>query len=296
MHQKRLGTTAVNQGIYPQNFKCAQVTPIHRSGSEKVCTNYRPISVLSTLSKIFEKLLCDRLYHYVECKSRLSKHQYGFRAKVSTEFAIYDIVECILENLDQKIPTCAVFLDLSKAFDTVDNSVLLWKLEHYYGIRGLPLQLFENYLHRLEQYTVVNKCRSQTQQIICGLPQGSISSPLHVSLYVNDLPKVSNFETTLSADDTCLILANKNIDILEKMVDQEINKVDSWMRHNKLSLNYSKTVYMIFISDKKQSSPFKVQIGSHLINRVNSTKCVGMHLDNKLNWDTHISKLESTFS
>ena len=156
----------------------------------------------------------------------LSKHQYGFRAKVSTEFAIYDIVECILETLDQKIPTCAVFLDLSKAFDTVDHSVLLWKLEHYYGIQGLPLQLFENYLHSPEQYTVVNKCRSQSQQANCGLPQGSILSPLLFSLYVNDLPKESNFKTTLFVDDTCLILANKNIDILEKMVDQEINKVD----------------------------------------------------------------------
>jgi len=133
--------------------------------------------MLSPLNKIFEKLLYDRLYHHVDCKSMLSKHQYGFRAKVSTEFAIYDIVECISENLEQKIPTCAVFLDLSKAFDTVDHSVLLWMLEHYYGIRGLPLQLFENYLHRREQYTVVNKCRSQTQQINCGLPQGLILSP-----------------------------------------------------------------------------------------------------------------------
>jgi len=189
----KIFNNCINQGIYPQNFKCAQVTPIHESGPENVCTNYRPISVLSPLNKIFEKLLYDSLYHYVECKSMLSKHQYGFRAKVSTEFAIYDIVECISENLDQKILTCAVFLDLSKAFDTVDHSVLLWKLEHYYGIRGLPLQLFENYLHRREQYTIVDKCRSQTQQINCGLPQGSILSPLLFSLYVNDLPKVSNF-------------------------------------------------------------------------------------------------------
>ena len=115
---------------------------------------------LSTLKKIFETFFYDRLYHYVECKSMLSKHQYGFRAKVSAEFAFYDIVECILENLDQIIPTCAVFLELSQAFDTVDHSVLLWKLEHYYGSRGLPLQLFEINLHRREQYTVVNKCRS----------------------------------------------------------------------------------------------------------------------------------------
>jgi len=143
--------------------------------------------------------------------------------------------------------------------------VVLWKLEHFYGIRGLSLQLFEHYLHRREQYTVVNKCRSQIQQINCGLPQGSILSPLLFSLYVNDLPKVPNFEATLFADDTCFILANKNIDILEKMVDQEINNVDSWMRHNKLSLNYSKTVHMMFNSDKKQSSPFRVQIGSNLL-------------------------------
>ena len=181
----------------------------------------------------------------------LSKHQCGFRAIVATEFAIYDIVQCISKKLDQKIPTCAVFLHLSKAFDTVDHSVLLWKLEHQYGIRGLPLQLFENYLHRREQYAVVNKCRSQTQHINCGLPLGSILSPLLFSLHDNDLPKVSNFKTTLFADGTCLILANKNIDILIKVVDQEINKVDSWMRHNMLSLNYSKTVYMIFNSDKK---------------------------------------------
>ena len=165
-----------------------------------------------------------------------SKHQCGFRAKVSTEFATYDIVECILENLDQKIQTCAVFLDLTKAYDTVDHSALLWKLEHYYGIGGLPLQLFENYFHRREQYTVVYMCRSHTQQINCDLPHRSILSPLLFSLYVNDLPKVSNFKTTLFADDTCLILANKTIDILEKMVDQEMKKVDSWMRHNKLSL------------------------------------------------------------
>ena len=152
-----------------------------------------------------------------------------------------------------------------------------------------------NFLRR-EQYTVVNKCRSQTQQINCGLPQGSILSPLLFSLYVNDLPKVSHFKTTLFADDTYLILSNKNIDILEQMADQEIKKVDSWMRHNKLSLNCSKTVYMIFNSDKKQSSPFRVQIGSNLINRVHSTKYLGMHLDHKLSWDTHISKLESKLS
>jgi len=116
------------------------------------------------------------------------------------------------------------------------------------------------------------------------------------SLYVNGLPKASNFKTTLFADDTCLILANKNIDIFEKMGDQEFNKVDRWMRHSKLSLNYGKTVFMIFNSHNKQSCPFRVQIGSNLINRVNSTKYLGMHLDHNLNWDTHISKLENKLS
>jgi len=94
----KLFNNCIKQGIYPQNFKCAQVTPIHKSGPENVCTNYRPISVLSPLNKIFEKLLYDRLYHYVECKSTLSKHQYGFRGKVSTEFTTYDIIECVADT------------------------------------------------------------------------------------------------------------------------------------------------------------------------------------------------------
>ena len=111
----KLFNNCINRSIHPQNLRCSQVTLIHKSRPENVCTNYRPLSVLSPLNKIFEKLLYDRLYHYVECKIMLSTHQYGFRAKVSTEFTIYDIVECISENLDQKISTCSVFLDLSKA-------------------------------------------------------------------------------------------------------------------------------------------------------------------------------------
>ena len=145
----------IRKDTYPKSLKCAQVVPIHKGGQKDLCNNYRPISLLSPINKIFEKLLYSRLYSYIEQHNVLSEHQCGFRSGLSTSLAIYDMHENFLQNTEKGLTTCAVFCDLSKAFDTLDHEMLLWKLEHFYGIRGLPHKLLTSYLQDRQEYTVV---------------------------------------------------------------------------------------------------------------------------------------------
>jgi len=156
----QLFNRCVKSGIYPECLKCAQVIPIHKGGQKNHCTNYRLISLLSPFNKIFEKLIYTRLYSHVEQNKMLSDSQYGFRSGLPTAMAIYDIHENLLKNREEKYSTCAIFCDLSKAFDTIDHSILLHKLEHFYRIRGIPLKLLTNYLQDRQQYSVVEAYKS----------------------------------------------------------------------------------------------------------------------------------------
>ena len=217
-------------------------------GEKDLCNNYRPISLLSPINKIFEKLLYSRLYSCIEQHNMLSEHQYGFRSGFSTSLAIYDIHENFLQNTEEGLTTCAVLCDLSKAFYTLDHEMLLWKLEHFYGIRGLPHKLLTSYQQDRQQYTVVGGYRSSTHGVRLGVPQGSSLGLLLFDLYVNDLPQASNVTPTLFDDDTLLTIACANSASLKNGVNNELQKVDEWMRYNKLSLNYSKTTYMLLNS------------------------------------------------
>jgi len=160
----------------------------------------------------------------------LSEHQYGFRSGLSTFLAVYDIHENFLQNTEKGLTTCGVFCDLSKAFDTLDHEMLLLKLEHFYGIRGLPHKLLTSYLQDRQQYTVVGAYRSTTQGVNLGYPQGSSLGPLLFALYVNDLPQASNLTPTLFADDTLFTIACANSTNLQNGVNNELQKVE-WMRY-----------------------------------------------------------------
>ena len=156
--------------------------------------------------------------------------------------SIYDE---LLQNLDDNKVTCSIFLDLHKAFDSVDHTILLKKLNHY-GFRGSALKFFESYLKNRKICTKVCLAfLSRFYSVSCGVPQGSVLGPILFLLYVNDLPNVSKFKTTLFADDTNLHMSHSDLSLLQMEVSQEINKVDDWLGKNKLSLNYNKSSYMI---------------------------------------------------
>ena len=223
-------------GVFPNSIKIGKIVPIHKKDPKNECCNYRSITLLSSLSQIFEKCICKQMYTYLEKFKLLSPNQFRFRQNCATSQAVRQLYDDFLENLDKKKIACSVFIDLRKAFDTVDHEILLKKLENY-GFRGIPLQLIQSYLTDRRQYTMVNGTKSDLNKVKRGVPQGSTLGPLLFLIYVNDLPYISNFTTKLFADDTVLTMTNSCITTLQHDVNKELTKIDEWMRLNKLSLN-----------------------------------------------------------
>jgi retron-type reverse transcriptase len=211
-------------GIVPSNFKIANVLPIYKNGSPTSTCNYRPISLLSVFNKLLEKLMSNRLLDFIQRKAILFDNQFGFRAKHSTDFAVLSIIDKIQKAIDERDFSCGIFLDLSKAFDTVNHEILIKKLEHY-GIRGVAKHWFESYLRGRYQTVTVNNTKSSTNIISCGVPQGSVLGPILFVLYVNDFHHSSNlFDFHLFADDANLFYRHKNINILQSDVNTELNR------------------------------------------------------------------------
>ena len=165
--------------------------------------------------------------------------------------------------MSNNLTTCAIFLDLEKAFNTVNHNILLRKLEKY-GIRGLPLKLMESYLSERKQVTKIGNCISEKLDINTGVPQGSCLGPLLFMIYINDLHLCTKFNATLFADDACLSLSNQNIHDLETEINYELQNVNSWLHKNKLFLNHNKTNYLIF-SKRKTKFKFNIFINKHLL-------------------------------
>ena len=294
-----LANISINEGTYPETYKLAEVVPIYKSKSKDDVGNYRPISLLPTFSKILEKLLHKRIYKFLQKNNILYNSQYGFRAKHSTNDAITEFITDVTNNLEKKSNTLSIFLDLSKAFDTIDHNILLTKLNRY-GIRGTPLKWFESYLTSRKQYVKINKSKSTINDIACGVPQDSVLGPLLFILYTNDLPNsLEHTHAILFADDTTIYLNSNNINSLYENVNKDLNSLYEWFNTNKLSLNISKTNYML-ISNIKQAvvvhEKYRVKIGDENIEYKKSLKFLGLIIDENLNWHDHIHYTKNKIS
>lgn len=277
-------------GIFPDRLKMAKVCPVFKGGEKTVFQNYRPISVLPSFSKIFEKVVFNRLLSYIEGNNILCNNQYGFRKGHSTYMPLIDMYDKISVAIDKNEFPIGVFIDLSKAFDTLEHSILLSKLEHY-GIRGLALNWFRSYLSNRRQCVALNGVISDFKNVTYGVPQGSILGPLLFILYINDIVKCSDsLSFILFADDTNLFFSCGDVEQLCKTVSTELTKLSDWFCANKLSLNAKKTNFILFGNKHlpEACKQLAVSIDGCLLEQVEHTKFLGVIVDAKLNWKKHV--------
>ncbi len=283
--------------IFPDALKIAKIIPIFKSGVKEKVSNYRPISILSVLAKVIEKLVFKRLMNHINRFNILYNHQFGFREKHGTLLALFELTDLISKTLDSGGYAAGLFLDLSKAFDTVDHTILLGKLENY-GIRGHALKWFESYLSNRKHYVEIENTSSKLFDVYCGVPQGSILGPILFLLYINDLPNCSKLLLfRLFADDTAVIFKHDNLQHLVDNLNTEISKVNIWLKANKLSLNTDKTKLIIFHSHRKKIlTNFNVSIDGFIIKRYESLKYLGIFIDEHLNWKKQLSIINTKLS
>ena len=278
-------------GVFPDKLKIAKVIPIYKNKEKCSVSNYRPISLLSSLSKILEKVMHNRLYSFFQSKDMFYKHQYGFRQKHNTIDAITKIIDDIAKSYDAKQSTLAVYCDLSKAFDTIDHNILLQKL-NFYGIRGVALKWFKSYLSHRTQYVHYKGHNSCTKNIQCGVPQGSVLGPLLFIIYTNDLPGcLHRTKSILFADDTTIYLSSDTYNNMHIIMNQELLQLTDWFRANKLSLNVSKTNYMIFTYTHQEHNPMDIQLANTTLKKTSCAKFLGIHIDENLRWNVHIREV-----
>ena len=275
-------------GIFPDELKIANVVPIFKSGDEMVFSNYRPVSVLPVFSKVIERLMYNRLLKYINDTNLLYRYQFGFQKGKSTHMALIVLIDKISEALEKGDCVVGIFLDFSKAFDTVDHTILLQKL-NFYGLKGTILSWFENYLSNRKQYVTYNSIKSTTEKINCGVPQGSILGPLLFLIYINDLSAVSKAcMSILFADDTNMFFTGRDLQTMTKVINEELINVQEWLHCNKLSFNVLKTHYIIFTSRNKCVNDVDIRIQNVPIERVYATKFLGVQIDAQLTWKNHI--------
>ena len=290
----RLFNCCMREGHYPESFKVARVVPVFKSEDPTQFSNYRPISVLPVLSQIFERVLKSRLIQFLAEQEVIIPGQYGFRSGHSTAMAILDMVEKIRTAWTEKNCALGVFVDLKKAFDTVDHDILLQKLGHY-GVRGQTLKILESYLKDRSQYVCYGGYESERGCVTCGVPQGSVLGPLFFLIYVNDMVSASkDQELVLFADDTNIFARSSEPGELFRKINRGMNELDKWFKCNRLTLNLKKTEYVYFGGPgSKVQEDGRLEIGGEVVRKVEGTRFLGVWVDERLRWAEHIGNVVS---
>lgn len=308
-HLTYLFNLCLSTGIFPKVFKTALIKPIHKNGDKSCVNNYRPIAILPSLSKILERIIYKRLVLYLESNNLLATAQYGFRSSRSTSDAVNQLTDYIIRQMDSQKKCLAIFLDLAKAFDTVNIPILLSKLENL-GIRGQQLTLFKDYLSDRTQRVQIDRIISDELPIEYGVPQGSILGPVLFLVYINDLllSPLSNGSRIISyADDTALLFSANNWDDVFSQSQSGFNYVMNWLRVNALTLNTEKTQYMTFsYNSSTQPTDGELSISAHIWSCLNHAACncpklkststityLGVIIDRHLKFNSHVEALTS---
>lgn len=237
-----LANLCFEQGVFPSAFKLALITPVHKGGDKTDPSNYRPISVLLSISKILEKLINRRLVNYLTKLNILSTSQFGFRQGLSTEDAVMALTSVVIDKVDNRNKCLAVFLDLKKAFDTVSIPILLSRFENI-GISGSALQLLTQYANERKQRVKIGEYTSQEETISFGVPQGSVLGPTMFLLYINSLcnMKLDKGHIFSYANDTAIVFEGKTWDDVRKSTENGLMSVKNWLDSNLLTLSLVKT-------------------------------------------------------
>ena len=291
---------SIATGIFPDEWKKARVSPVFKKGTKSDPNNYRPISVIPVVSKIFEKLIYDQVYQYLTANDILTNCQSGFRSLHSTLSALLEATDSWCVNIDKGLLNGVLFIDLKKAFDTINHKIILDKLS-IYGFDQNVLTWFDSYLSNRSQKCNVNGHLSSESQITCGVPQGSIIGPLLFLIYINDLPNcLIEGLPRMYADDTNISVAASNKGDLEIKINAQLENVNIWLRANKLSLNIAKTEFMIIGSRQKLQTQtdrtIDVRIDGDEIESVHFSKSLGVYIDDTLSWRKHVEEMSKKIS
>ena len=281
-------------GVYPNKMKIARVIPLYKSGLATSTNNYRPISNLISFNKIFEKLTYNRMLNFIEQFYPLSPFQYGFKRDSSTTHAILNILTDFFKTFNKQLYTIAIFLDLSKAFDSVNIDILLHKL-YRRGFRGPSYEFIKSYLYNRQQYVTISDFKSDFRNIRSGVPQGSVLGPLLFNVYIDDLSEIDDCGKIFFADDAAFYVSDNSLEKCIDRINNLLNKISNWLLNNKLLLNTKKTKLMLITPKNVEIMPI-VTFNGVVIEWVNNFKYLGFYIDNKLNFSTHASYINQRLS
>ena len=280
-------------GLFPGSLKSAKITPIFKKENKQLYTNYRPISSLPFISKVFERCMANRIVSFFEKFKLFSDKQFGFLKNKSTKDAIFTFTESIYDALDDKNHNISILVDLKAAFDTVNHTILLKKLERY-GVRGHCLQWFNSYIKDRKFQVKVGKCLSDEQIVNIGIPQGSILGPILFIIYNNDLPLISDkLTTTLFADDTNFSLTHNDYESMVGTMNVELKKIQDWTVANRLTINNSKTELLLFSNLHTAHNNEQIFLNGSYVSYVDHAKFLGVMIDTKMNFKYHTNYIAS---
>ena len=294
----QLFNLSLSAGIFPDQWKIARIAPIYKDGKRDNRSNYRPISVLPVVARLFEKLVYDQFYNFLVSSRLLYSQQSGFRMS-------HSVLTCLLKctndwylNIENGTYTSVTFIHLKKAFDTVNHEILIKKLQ-LYGAAGKELRWFQSYLSNRKQCCKVNGKLSDLGEVTCGVPQGSCLSPLLFIIYINDLHlSIKHSKVNMYADDTSLSFSSNSISTINERANEDLECLNTWLAANKLSLNVAKTNSIVIGSRKKvkdiqntSATKPSLVIRDEEISMIEHTKYLGVHVDQYLSWDVHIAEL-----